>query len=101
MSGGRFLVSLREVIEVIINLEKILTLNSIIKANRNFWEENIYAENTIDSVTSEIHTRLDKLKNEISECQLNEESKEVDVSKTASVVKTFSSRSACNQYKKN
>ena len=95
MSGGRFLVSLREVN----NLRKILTLNSIIKTNQNFWEENIYAENTIDSVTSEIHTRLDKLKNEISECQLNEESKEVDVSKTAYVAKTLSSRSACNQYK--
>ena len=57
MSGGRFLVSLREVN----NSEKIMSLNSIIKADLNFWEENIYAENTIDSVTLEIHTLLDEM----------------------------------------
>ena len=38
MSEGRFLVSLREVK----NSEKILLLNSIIKADLNFLEENIY-----------------------------------------------------------
>ena len=34
MSGGRFLVSLREV--------KILALNSILKEDINFWEEDMY-----------------------------------------------------------
>ena len=95
MSGGRFLVSLREVN----NSEKILLLNSIIKADLNFWEENIYAKNTIDSVTLELHTRLDEMANEISECQLNEESKEVAVSIAGYVAKTLSSRSDCNQCK--
>ena len=71
MSGGRFLVSLREVN----NSEKILSLNSIIKADLKFLEENIYAENTIDSVTLDRRTRLKEMTNEISECQLNEKKK--------------------------
>lgn len=58
LSGGSFLVSLREAN----NLEKILSLNSIIKANLNFEEENIYAENITDSVT-ECHTRLHGMTN--------------------------------------
>ena len=56
MSGRRFLVSLREV-----SNSEVLLLNSIIKADLNFWEENIYAKNTIDSVTLELHTRLDEM----------------------------------------
>ena len=95
MSGGRFLASLRGVS----NSEKILLLNSIIKADLNFWEGNIYAKNTTDSVTLELHTRLDEMANEISECQLNEESKEVAVSIAGYVAKTLLSRSDCNQCK--
>ena len=51
MSGGRFLVSLRE----INNSEKILLLNSIIKADLNFWKENIYAKNTIELRTNYVN----------------------------------------------
>ena len=36
MSGGRFLVSLRE----ILTTERILTRQSLLKQNTNFWEEN-------------------------------------------------------------
>ena len=49
MSSRRLLVSFKEVN----NPEKILSLNSIIKADLNFWEEKIYVENKIDSVTLE------------------------------------------------
>ena len=93
MSGGRFLGSLREVN----NSEKILLLNSIIKADLNFWEANIYAKNTIDNVALELHPRLDEMANEISECQLNEKSKEMAVSIAGYVAKTLSLRSGCNQ----
>ena len=95
MSGGCFLVSLREVR----NPEKILLLNSIIKADLNFWEESICVKKTIDSVTLELHTRLDEIASEISECQLNEESKEGAASIAGYVTKGFSSRSDCNQCK--
>ena len=57
MSGGRFLVNMREVN----NSGKILLLNSIIKADLNFWEENIYAKDTIDNVKLKLHTRLDEM----------------------------------------
>ena len=95
MSGGRFLVSLREVRKP----EKILLLNSIIKADLNFWEESICVKKAIDSVTLELHTRLDEIANEIAECQLNEESKEGAASIAGYVTKTFLSRSDYNQCK--
>ena len=59
--------SLREVS----NSEKILLLNSIIKADLYFWEEKIYTKNTKCHAT--LHTRLDEMVNEILECQLNGE----------------------------
>ena len=48
MSGGRFLVSSREVL----NSERILSCRSLIKENINFWEENIDidAEEFLDSI---------------------------------------------------
>ena len=39
MSGGRFLVSLREVN----TSEKILMLTNVLKENLNFWEEDVYS----------------------------------------------------------
>ena len=41
MSGGRFLVSLREVL----NSERILSCPSLIKENINFWEEDLESDN--------------------------------------------------------
>ena len=73
-----------------------MSSNSIIKIDLNFWEKNIYAENTIDSVTLELHTRLDEMTNEIPECQLNEESKKVAVSIAGYVIKILSSQSDSN-----
>ena len=55
MSGGRFLVSLSEVL----NSERILACRSLIKENINFWEEDLgkevdinYLENIKESVES-------------------------------------------------
>ena len=41
MSGGRFLASLREVL----NSERILRCRSLIEENINFWEEDLTSEN--------------------------------------------------------
>ena len=76
-----------------------MLLNSIMKADLNLWEESIYAKKITDSVTVELHTRLGKMANEISESELNEESKEVAASIAGYVAKTFSSRLNCNQSK--
>ena len=43
ISGGRFLVSLREVK----NSEKFLKISSIVKENINFWEEEIFINNDL------------------------------------------------------
>ena len=74
-------------------------MNSIAKADLNFWEENIYAKTTIEIFTFQLQTRLDEMANGISECQLNEESKEVAVSIASYVAKLLSSRSNYNQSK--
>ena len=74
-------------------------MNSIAKADLNFWEENIYAKTTIEICTFQLQTRLDEMANGISECQLNEESKEVAVSIASYVAKLLSSRSNYNQSK--
>ena len=54
-------------------------------------------QKAIDSVALELRTQLNEMANEISECQLNEENKEVTVSIASYVAKTFSSRLDCNQ----
>ena len=99
MSGGHFLVSLREKEREVNNSEKILLLNSIIKADLKFWEENIYAESTKDSASiHQTNLAMQQFK-EISEFQLNEGNKEVAVSIVGHVAKILSSRLDCNQCK--
>ena len=44
MNGGRFLVSLREVL----NAERILCCRSLIKKNINFWKEDLKPESNED-----------------------------------------------------
>lgn len=53
MSGGRFLVSLREVL----NSEKIITITSLLKAGFNTWEEDLNDDN--------INTDLNRLVSEV------------------------------------
>ena len=50
MSGGRFLVSLEEVT----NSEKFLKINSIVKENVNFWEEDIFINNDLLKIEKNI-----------------------------------------------
>ena len=59
MSGGRFVVRLREVF----NSERILSCRSLIKENYNFWEENIDsdAEESLDSINDLFDERADEI----------------------------------------
>ena len=59
MCGGRFLVSLREVL----NSERILSCRSLIKENINFWEENSDrdAEESLDFINRLFDKRADKI----------------------------------------
>ena len=71
MSGGRFLVCLREVL----NSKRIFTCRLLIKENINFWEENIDsdAEESLDSINDLFDERAD----EIMEAILDDDAREV------------------------
>ena len=90
MSGGRFLVSLREVL----NSERILSCRSLIKENINFWEENIDsdAEESLDSINDLFDERAD----EIMEAILDDDAREVATTISVYVAKKLIKRSSCN-----
>ena len=56
ISSRRFLVSMTEMN----NSEKLLALNSIIKEDEIFWEENVYTVNNTDEVTMDTKAFLTK-----------------------------------------
>ena len=74
MSGGNFLVSLREVL----NSERILSSWSLIKENVNFWEENIDTdvEGFLDS-WCQFHNLFDERTGEIMEAILDDDTRKV------------------------
>ena len=90
MSFGRFLVSLREVL----NSERILSCRLLIKENINFWEENIDsdAEESLDS----INDLLDKIADEIMETVLDDDAREVATTISDYVAKRLIKRSSCD-----
>ena len=87
MSGGRFLVSLREVL----NSERILSCRSLIKKNINFWEENIDsdAEESLDS----INDLFDETTDDIMETVLDD-GREVTTTISGYVAKKLIKRSS-------
>lgn len=98
MSGGRFLVSLREVL----NTERILTCRSLIKEDINFWTEDLKPDvyndpedvklNLIDEV-------LQDKAEEIFESVLDDASSEVATTISGYIVKKLIKRSKCDQCK--
>ena len=64
MSGGRFLVSLREVL----TSERILAVNSLLKEKVNFWEEDLSLNK--DPVFDEFTLELQPISAEIQEASL-------------------------------
>ena len=61
MSGGRFLVSLEEVT----NSEKFLKINSIVKENVNFWEEDIFINNDLKETVLKIEKDILPIKTDM------------------------------------
>ena len=87
MSGARFLVSLRDVL----NLERILSCRSLIKENINFWEENTDsdAEESLDSING----LFDESADEIMEPVLDDDAREVATTISSYVAKKLIKRS--------
>jgi hypothetical protein len=73
MSVGRFLVSLREVL----NSERILSCRSLIKENINFWEENLTVVKNDDVTIAKLNEKLQLREEEIMESVLDDDSVEV------------------------
>ena len=75
ISGGRFLVSLREVK----NSEKFLKISSIVKENINFWEEEIFINNDLKKTVLKIEKGDISNVTDIFETEFSEDSKQVTV----------------------
>ena len=91
MSGGRFLVSLREVESSL----KILSIKSLIKENLNCWMEDVQPDSTIKADRSEIITSLSLIHNEIEENELCDESREVAINVAGYVTRKIMNKVDC------
>ena len=94
MSGGRFLVSLREVL----NSERILSCRSLIKKNINFWEENIQVDED-ENVASVLDELFDNRSEEIIESVLDNHSTEVAITISGYVARKLTKRSKFEECK--
>ena len=91
MSGGRFLVSLREVY----SSEKILTCRSLLKENINIWEED--HKPLLKNESSHLLNILSEQEIEINELCLSSDSKEVAYSIAGYVTKKLLKRFNCDK----
>ena len=90
MSGGRFLVSLREVQ----SSEKILCMKSLIKANINCWTSNLKLDTKINK--NELLIKLEKYSNEIQENELCHDSYEVAINISGYITKKIGDKYNCS-----
>ena len=72
MSGGRFLLSLRDVY----NSERILPCRSLIKEGISVWDEDL-KKHEVPAVSEELSPLLNADSNAILECSLDNDSEEV------------------------
>ena len=83
MSGGRFLVSLREVV----NSEIMILLKSLLKENVDFGAEGI-SDEPINNM-EDIIQHLQGMENEIQESTLSQQSEEISVYVTGYIIKNL------------
>ena len=93
MSGGRFLVSLREVK----SSEKIVLLTSTMREEINFWEENVKCENQTDLAVQEIEEKNSDFFNEVLEAELSDDTKEVAAYISGFIVKKMLKNKNCKE----
>ena len=97
MSGGRFLVSLREVR----NTERILSCRSLIKNDINFWKEDLQQPERNEDESYEMIDEIlrDRIE-EISESVLDDDSSEVATNISGYIAKMLLKRSKCKDCEK-
>ena len=91
MSGGRFLVSLREVQ----NSERILKCRSLIKADINFWKENLGTDRPLQDFDALMNV-LNEQATEIMEACFDSDREEVSTTIAGYVAKKLAKRSKCH-----
>ena len=94
MSGGRFLVSLREVV----HSEIILVCRSLIHENVNFWKENLTADQNNEPFQFLLE-KLEACNTEIMECSLDVDSLVVASPIAGYIAKTLFERTKCDKCK--
>ena len=97
ISGGRFLVSLREVR----NTERILSCRSLINNNINFWKEDLQQPERNEDESYEMIDEIlrDRIE-EISESVLDDDSSEVATNLSGYIAKMLLKRSKCKDCEK-
>ena len=91
MSGGRFLVGLREVN----SSEKILMLSSILKEDINFWETDVVSKTDVSETVENILKEIEKMATEIFEIELHNDTKEVAVMVAGYIAKKLKEKIQC------
>ena len=92
MSGGKFSVSLREVL----NSENFLKISSFVKENINFWEEDIFINNDFEETAMKIEKEMSPIMTQISEIELSEDSEQVTVYIPRYVVRKIKKHLKCH-----
>ena len=95
MSGGRFLVGLREVVAS----ERILTIKSLLKESISVWDEDIRPDSVEEIAMVHFDEQLDNISPELENCYLNKGSEEVAAVIAGYVAKKVIKRNRCPQCK--
>ena len=91
MSGGRFLVGLREAT----NNERILALKSLLKESISFWQENICPDSSKDLALLYFNQNLKNISSEIESCCLDQNSTEVAAVVSGYIAKKMIKKTSC------
>ena len=91
MSGGRFLIGLRE-LEC---SERIITITSLIKESINFWKEDVRPDDDQSASISWLNAELDKISDDINSCMLD-----TDAIQVSAVVAGYAARKVVVQRNK-
>ena len=73
MSGGRFLIGLRE----LESSEQILCISSLIKEGVDFWKEDVRPNTDQTGAISWLNTKLDEIADDINSCMLDPDAVQV------------------------
>ena len=93
MSGGNFLVSLREVN----SSEKILLLRTMVKEGINFWEEPGLYKPLDNDALENFHIEISEMANEIIAAELSEDSRQVSANVAGYIARQIQKRVDCTE----